>query len=230
MENQSNSNNTQLPPGYMSLNDISQLSVIENVMMMTLSIMQRTENFARAQFDMLRRRGITIEYMLHSETLSDGVQVDLFVIPYKSTVDIRLVYLVLEETTKRIENFARSTMNVFRYRGLLVDHYFYHKYDEGAIHDIIAVELKGIRVDLFKKLDGKRVSLNADKILEENKANQRMGVDKRKVKEDYRDQIREENQKIKEILDAWKVLGGNPDVFNSNGKKMNEKTNNNENE
>jgi len=202
MEEKSNSQNTQLPPGYVSIDETNGLSMRENVMIIALKLMQRIENFARAEFDKLRRRGVTVEYIVHSDELNDGAQVDIFIKPYQSNIEEKVLYLVLEEATKRIENFARALMNIFRYRGLLINHYFFHKYDSGAIHDVIGVEVKGVRLDLFKKLTGKRITLSAERFLNEMVSNEQMAIDKRKLKEDYTNKMKEENEKIRQILDS----------------------------
>ena len=202
MEEKSNSQNIQLPPGYVSIDETNGLAMRENIMIISLKLMQRIENFARSEFDKLRRRGVTVEYIVHSDELNDGVQVDIFIKAYKSNIEEKILYLVLEEATKRIENFARAVMNIFRYRGLLINHYFFHKYDSGAIHLVVGVEVKGIRLDLFKKLEGKRITLSAEKFLNEMESNEQMALDKRKLRENYVKDMKEENEKIRQILDS----------------------------
>jgi len=201
MENENPMWKRQIPPDYISIDELPSRNMRENVAIITQHLMKRIENFARAQYYKMKKRGVNVEYLLHTEPVGIGARLDLFVKPYKSEYEEKLVLLVMEEGTKRIENFARGVMNLFRYRGLLIEHYTRRYYDELAIHDEIGVTPIAIRTDLFKKLHGKNIVYKAVKFLDEPKSNEYLYFDRKRAKENYLGEDKALKEKVKEILD-----------------------------
>jgi len=201
MEQETTNNSSQVPPEYFAYEDLQSIELRENIQMILLDLMKRIENFARAQFNKMQKRGVTVEYIVHLEPVGIGVKFDLAVKPYKSEHEEKLVLLVLEEGTKRIENFARGVMNLFRYRGILIEHYMKHSYNGMMILDEIGVIPLGIRIDVFKKLQKRPIRLHPIDGIEETISNDNLQLDRRKAPENYKGDDYKLHKKMHEILD-----------------------------
>jgi len=201
MEQGNTTNNSQVPPEYVAYEDLQSIEIRENIQMILLDLMKRVENFARAQYNKMQKRGVNVEYLVHLEPVGIGAKLDLAVKPYKSQHEEKLVLLVMEEGTKRIENFARGVMNLFRYRGILIEHYMKHSYNGTMILDEIGVIPLGIRIDVFKKLQKRPIRLHPIDGMEEIISNDNLHNDRRKAPENYKGDDHKMHKKMHEILD-----------------------------
>ena len=203
MEQGNTNNNSQVPPDYFAFEDLPSIDMRTNVQMILLDLMKRVENFARAQYFKMQKRGVNVEYLVHLEPVGIGAKLDLAVKPYQSQLDEKVVLVVIEEGTKRIENYARGIMNLFRYRGILLEHYMKHSYNGIMILVEIGVIPLGIRIDVFKKLQKRPIRLHPIDGMEELISNGTLHNDRNKAPEDYKGEYYKINKKVHEILDDF---------------------------